>query len=111
MARRYQVGRNYVIGSFERHNEWNHDLANKIRMKKRAIKMLPKQGEIGDSTLMEGGDNNTSSQSTSVYGRWREEALSLNKDYGPPDWRHFPMLTPPIPGFDPSIYMEKDEDK
>jgi len=30
MERRYNVGRNYVIGCFKRHNELNHDLAVKI---------------------------------------------------------------------------------
>ena len=33
MERRYNVGRDYVIGCFKRHNELNHDLAVKIRMK------------------------------------------------------------------------------
>lgn len=33
-ARRYEVGRNYVIGRFEQHNEFHHDLACKIQMKK-----------------------------------------------------------------------------
>ena len=33
MERRYHVGRDYVIGCFKRHNELNHDLAVKIRMK------------------------------------------------------------------------------
>ena len=35
MERRYHVGRKYVIGCFKRHNELNHDLAVKIRMKVR----------------------------------------------------------------------------
>ena len=37
MERRYHVGRDYVIGCFKRHNELNHDLAVKIRMKVSSI--------------------------------------------------------------------------
>ena len=37
MERRYHVGRDYVIGCFKRHNELNHDLAVKIRMKVRKV--------------------------------------------------------------------------
>ena len=33
-ARRYEIGRNYVIGRFEQHNEFHHDLACKIQLKK-----------------------------------------------------------------------------
>jgi len=40
MERRYNVGRNYVIGCFKRHNELNHDLAVKIRMKVRKYRTL-----------------------------------------------------------------------
>mmetsp|Transcript_3215 Transcript_3215/g.6514 ORF Transcript_3215/g.6514 Transcript_3215/m.6514 type:complete len:204 (-) Transcript_3215:148-759(-) len=104
MARRYRIGRNYVIGCFERHNRENHELAVKIRMKRRALKMLPKEGQLGDAV---GGDGR------SVYGKWREEALKIEQFHGPPSWRHVPMLTPPIPGFDPSVYLEmmKDEEE
>lgn len=51
MARRYQVGRNYNIGCFERHNEMQHDLACKLVMKQHAIKMLPKDSKIREEAL------------------------------------------------------------
>ena len=84
MERRHQVGRNYVIGQFERHNEMQHDLACKIKLKNHAIKMLPKGTKL------------------------RAEALEED-DEGPPAWRHIPVWTPPIPGFDPDEFMEQDE--
>jgi hypothetical protein len=104
MARRYDVGRNYVIGSFRRHNEMNHDLAVKIRMKRYALRMMPREGiDLGDVAGGGGG--------RSAYGRWKEEALKVNDNWGPPDHRHIPMYTPPIPGFDIGQYMNKgDED-
>jgi hypothetical protein len=129
MARRYRVGREYVIGCWERHNEENHELAVKIRMKRYAIKRLPKEGEIGDSLIEivggesgttkkkkkgKGGDdatNTNNNTSTSVYARWRQEALKIDDMMGPPDWRHIPMLTPPIPDFDASLYMESEEEQ
>lgn len=84
MERRYQVGRNYVIGNFERHNEMEHDLACKIKLKNHAIKMLPKGTHL------------------------RQAALEVD-DVGPPAWRHIPVWTPPIPGFDPDEFLEGDE--
>lgn len=102
MAKRAEIGRNYVIGSFKRHNELMHDLAVKIRMKKHAMKLLPREGEIGD-TPIEGTKK-------SVYGKWRSAAFKLNDRWGPPDWRPIPMLTPPIEGFDASLYVDAEED-
>jgi len=106
MAERYRIGRNYVIGCFERHNEINHDLAVKIRMKRYALRMLPKEGQIGDSSLELDG------KTTSVYGRWREEAMKIEhwSTIGPPSHRPIPMHTPPIPGFDIEQYMENDDE-
>lgn len=103
MERRYHVGRNFNIEMFKRHNEWNHDLAVKIRMKKHAVRMLPKEGELGDAMVVEDGKK-------SLYGRWKEEAMKINDNWGPPDHRPVPMYTPPIPGFDPSVYMEQQEE-
>ena len=114
MERRYHIGRNYVIGCFRRHNELNHDLAVKIRMKRYAIKMLPREGiDLGDNaattTTAVGGT--TSGQSgRSVYGRWKEEALRINHNFGPPEHRHIPMYTPPIEGFDVNQYMNRDDE-
>lgn len=84
MERRFQVGRNYVIGSFERHNEWNHYLACKIRMKNHAIKMLPKNTAL------------------------RKAALEIDEE-GPPAWRRIPVWTPPIEGFDPDEFLEDSD--
>lgn len=107
MERRYNVGRNYVIGCFRRHNELNHDLAVKIRMKKHAVKMLPRKGDLGDVTL----ESNGVGEEESVYGRWRDEAMKINDDWGPPDHRPIPMFTPPIEGFDPNLYMDQEEEE
>lgn len=100
MERRHNVGRNYVIGSFRRHNEENHDLACKIRMKHYAMRQLPKEGHIGDEIV----------NGKSLYGGWREEAHRVNDDWGPPDHRHIPMHTPPIPGFDPNLYIDQEDE-
>ena len=104
MAIRATIGRNYVIGCFQRHNEHNHDLAVKIRMKKHAMKLLPKEGEIGD-TPIEGSKKNKT-----VYGKWREAAFKVNHNWGPPDSRPIPLLTPPIEGFDASLYMDAEDE-
>ena len=100
MERRYHVGRNYVIGCFKRHNEQNHDLAAKIRMKQAAMRMLPKEGEAGDKMV----------NGASVFGRWRKEAFKLNESWGPPEHRLIPMHTPPIEGFDPNLYIGLEEE-
>lgn len=84
-ARRYEIGRNYVIGRFREHNEINHDLACKIQLKKHCIKMLPR--------------NNP---------KLKEEALKIDGD-GPPPWRLIAKWTPPIPGFDPTPFLDKEE--
>ena len=101
--RRYQIGRNWVIGKWKEHNEINHDLAVKIRMKRYAMKMLPKEGELGDSLVSVDG------KETSVYGRWKSEAYKINDMHGPPDHRHIPAWTPPIEDFDISQYIEAEE--
>lgn len=102
MAIRAAIGRNHVIGSFRRHNELNHDLAVKIRMKKHAMKLLPRQGDLGD-TPIEG-------EKKSVYGKWRAAAFKVNDNWGPPDSRPIPLLTPPIEGFDASLYMDAEDE-
>ena len=104
MARRAEIGRNYVIGSFKRHNEIYHDLACKIRMKKHAMKLLPREGDVGDEPIDIDGSKKT------VYGKWRSSALQERDRWGPPDTRPIPLLTPPIEGFDASIYMDAEED-
>lgn len=83
--RRYQIGRNYVIGKFRQHNEIHHDLACKLQLKNHAIRMLPKNTKL------------------------REEALKIDES-GPPSWRHHPVWTPPIPGFDPTQFTMTEED-
>eukprot|EP00578_Thalassiosira_sp_NH16_P018153 CAMPEP_0181112362 /NCGR_PEP_ID=MMETSP1071-20121207/19777_1 /TAXON_ID=35127 /ORGANISM="Thalassiosira sp., Strain NH16" /LENGTH=135 /DNA_ID=CAMNT_0023196335 /DNA_START=285 /DNA_END=692 /DNA_ORIENTATION=+ len=101
MERRYHVGRNYNIGCFNRHNEENHDLAVKIRMKGHALKMLPKEGAPGDEIV----------KGKSVYGWWKNEALQFNDKWGPPDHRPIPMHTPPIDDFDIDLYMNMEEEE
>lgn len=83
--RRYQIGRNYVIGCFEQHNDLNHDLACKLQLKRHALKMLPKEGRL------------------------REEALKIDMSV-PPLWRNLPVWTPPIPDFDPSQFVDHDNE-
>lgn len=83
MARRAKIGRNHVIGRFESHNAFQHDLACKIRMKNHAMKMLPKHSLI------------------------RNAALEIDSE-GPPKWRHIPVWTPPIPGFDPDEFLNEE---
>ena len=85
-ARRYEIGRNYVIGKFREHNELNHDLACKIQLKKHAIKMLPRNRP-----------------------KVKEAALAVD-DRGPPLWRHLAKWTPPIPGFNADDLFEKKDD-
>jgi len=84
-ARNYEIGRNYNIGMYERHNAMNHDLACKMKMKTFAIKMLPRNSRL------------------------KEEALKVDNS-APPLWRHIPTDTPPIPNFDPSKFIHHDED-
>jgi len=87
MQRRFDIGREYNIGTSKRHNERNHDLNCKLRMKQHAIDMLPRDS------------------------MWKEEALKLDEDDdGPPMWRHVPVWTPPIPGFDPSQFIADEEE-
>merc|ERR1712146_615107 len=84
MERRHKVGRNYVIGMFERHNELHHDLNCKIRLKNHAIKMLPKKSKL------------------------REAALEID-DEGPPRWRPMPVWTPPIPDFNAEEFLSRNK--
>lgn len=113
--RRYNVGRNYVIGSFQRHNEMYHDLAVKIRMKRYALQLLPRETfDLGDvtTTTTTVGSGDIEQKSKSVYATWKSNALKINPNWGPPDHRHVPMHTPPIEGFDVNLYADKeDEDK
>lgn len=81
-ARRHQVGRNYVIGCFQRNNRIQHDLTCKVRMKQHAVEMLPRNSFI------------------------REQALKESDRY-PPEDRNMPKWTPPIPGFNPDKYIEQ----
>ena len=74
--RRHDIGRNYVIGRFEQHNAFHHDLACKLAMKQHAIKMLPRNSKIRDEALR----------------------TDYNLDgVEPPLARHIPQETPPAP--------------
>jgi len=90
MKRRFDIGRKYVIGMFQRENAINHDLACKLQFKKHAIQMLPK--------------------AKSTLGYLRQEALivSMEPEFIPPIWRPIPVDTPPIPGFNPSQFIMKE---
>ncbi len=83
-ARRELVLKNYNIGKFKQHNEENHDIACKLRMKSHAISMLPKQTVL------------------------KEKALEIDDEY-PPRWRTIPAWTPPIPGFNPADHVSTEE--
>jgi hypothetical protein len=83
--RRFQIGRNYVIGMFRQHNEMDHDLTCKMHMKRHALNMLKR------------------------HARLNEEALKIDDDQTAPLWRHMPVWTPPIPGFDPSQFVDKND--
>ena len=83
-ARRYDIGRNYVIGRFQQHNALHHDLTCKIHLKKHAVKMLPRNSKV------------------------KQEAMNIDSS-GPPPWRHIARWTPPIPDFDPTPFLEKND--
>ncbi|VEU41310.1 unnamed protein product [Pseudo-nitzschia multistriata] len=83
-ARRETVRRNYTIGTFRKHNEENHEIACKLKLKKHAISMLPKRSNL------------------------KEWALKVD-DKHPPRWRTIPAWTPPIPDFNPSDFMVTEE--
>jgi hypothetical protein len=88
MARREQIRKAYTIGKFKEHNEDNHDIACKLRMKRHAINLLPKGSAL------------------------KEKALRLDDkddDNFPPRWRHIPSWTPPIKGFDPTPFTALEE--
>ncbi len=91
--RRYNIGRNYVIGNFKRHNELHHDLACKIKLKNHAIALLPKKDD-------------------EKFGYLKQRALEvdISSEAMPPYYRPIPVDTPPIPDFDPSIFLEEEED-
>ena len=83
--RRETVRKNHVAGKFRQHNEENHDISCKLRMKRHAVAMLPKGTAL------------------------REKALSVDDGEYPPRWRTIPAWTPPIPGFNPSDYLVTEE--
>lgn len=85
MKRRFLVGRNHVIGTFQEHNEHEHMIACKIRLKHHAIAMLPKKSRI------------------------KKEAMKIDSG-GPPPWRHIPVWTPPIEGFNSEEFSGEDYD-
>lgn len=85
--RRRQIVRRYTMGLFNEHNEREHDLACKIKIKLHAVKMLP-----NGST-------------------WKAEALNDKSGDMPPEYVHIPFWTPPIPDFDMSKYEEYFDEK
>lgn len=83
-ARRERVRKAYTIGKFKQHNEENHFMNCKLRMKQHALKMLPRNSDL------------------------KKKALEID-DLGPPRWRRIPAWTPPIPGFDPHQFTLTEE--
>jgi hypothetical protein len=83
-ARRHEIGRNYGIGKFRRHNKIEHDLTCKMQMKKHAMKMLPRDSKL------------------------KEEAQKIDAE-DPPMWRHLAMWTAPIKDFDASQFIGHDD--
>ena len=85
IQRRERIKKTYTIERFRQHNEENHYLSAKLRLKQHAIRMLPRDSMV------------------------KEEALKVDDDSGPPKWRTIPAWTPPIPGFDPSVFQNIDD--
>jgi hypothetical protein len=83
-VRRERIQKDYTVGKFKQHNQENHDIACKLRMKRHAINMLPRNSKL------------------------KEKALEIDDTF-PPRWRTIPAWTPPIPGFDPSEFMITEE--
>jgi hypothetical protein len=79
LARRERIRKAYTVGKFKQHNEENHDLTCKLKLKQHALKMLPRDSKL------------------------KEKALQIDSA-GPPRWRRIPAWTPPIPGFDPNKF-------
>ena len=91
-AKHYEIGRNYVIGNHQVHNELNHDLACKIRLKNHAITMMPR---------------NTDEK----LGYLKKHAMTVDMDEESmvPMYRTIPLDTPPIKDFNSRDYLEEEE--
>lgn len=90
-AKHYEYGRNYVIGRFQMHNEINHDLACKIRLKEHTIRMMPRKDD--------------------KLGYLREKALEVDDsdESMPPMYRPIPVDTPPVEGYDVSQFVARED--
>lgn len=88
LKKNYDIGRSYVIGCFQRHNEIMHDLACKMKMKSHAIKMMPRSTD-------------------EKMGYLRREAMTIDSSQSslPPMYRPIPLDTPPVPGYQASNYI------
>lgn len=97
MERRYQIGRNYNIGTSKEHNVVMHDLACKLKMKNHAMKMLPRYSHGVRPDL----------------DKLREHALSVSMDdeFMPRPERGIPGETPPIPGFNMNELVDTEANK
>mmetsp|Transcript_110539 Transcript_110539/g.319404 ORF Transcript_110539/g.319404 Transcript_110539/m.319404 type:complete len:155 (-) Transcript_110539:1577-2041(-) len=84
IERREKIHKAYTIGKFKEHNDENHDIACKLKMKQHALNMLPRSTKL------------------------KEKALEVDNK-GPPRWRRIPSWTPPIPGFDPNQFTLTEE--
>jgi len=99
--RRERIRASYAAGTFRKHNEENHEIACKLRMKKHALNMLPKGTVLREKALSDDNDEDLD--------------LDLGEDVDrvrvgyPPRWRTIPAWTPPVPGFDPSEHLVTEE--
>lgn len=84
IARREAIRKAYTVGKFKEHNERNHDITCKLKMKRHAMNMLPKHSEL------------------------KEKAMQID-NLGPPRWRTIPAWTPPIPNFDPNQFIVTED--
>jgi hypothetical protein len=98
-SRRRDIGRRYVIGRFEQHNEIDHDLTCKLYMKNHAVKMLPRGNDRENKLRYEAMRIDDSTDGTGSGAEY------------PPLWRHIAMWTPPIKGFDPTKFLKKNEEQ
>lgn len=88
MERRKNIVKAFTVGRFEQHNESEHDMSCKWKLKNFAIEAIP-EGYLKDEALK----------------------VSESNDDFPPLWRPHALHTPPIPGFNPADWMNDDGDK
>jgi len=104
IQRREAVRKAYTIGRFEQHNELDHDLNCKIKLKTHALNMLPRPHS--NAANDHDGDGKYADLLHHVHN-YDEQDTQRDR---PLKWRKMPKWTPPIPGFDPNMF-DLDMDK